>query len=148
MKEKTTSFLVRLNNSDVAEMINEIERAGIYKSKNELINKILEYGVPEVYERVFGKRKNTKSVTGNNGAEVVLEQLSEIGARQKKEGKEHDELFALMTIIEFLTTTLVNIEIAKSEGVTVAKSDIENGLYASLPEKLERLKNEISGRLS
>ena len=79
---------------------------------------------------------------------MVLEQLSEIGARQKKEVKEHDELFALMTVIEFLTTTLVNIELAKSEGVTVSKTDVENGLYASLPEKLERLKNEISGRLN
>ena len=148
MKAKTTSFLVRLNNSDVADMINEIEQAGVYKSKNELINKILEYGVPEVYERVFGRRKNTKSVTGNTGTEVVLEQLSEIGARQKKEVKEHDELFALMTVIEFLTTTLVNIELAKSEGVAVSKTDVENGLYASLPEKLERLKNEISGRLN
>lgn len=147
-KEKySTEFLVRLNNADVAEMINELLETKVFKSRNELINKMLTYGAPEVYERVFHRRKNTKSVTGASGAEMMMEQLGDVIERQKKEVKEHDEMFTLLTVVEFLTTNLLNIEIAKSSGTTVSKTDIENGLYATLPEKLERLKASISGKI-
>lgn len=140
-------ILLRLNNADVAAMIDEIEAKGIYKSRNELINKMLQYGAPELYNRLFDTKKYTKTVTGNSGAEIVLEQLNDIATRQRNEATAHDEIFTLLSIIEFLTTTLLNIELAKSKGEPVSSSDVENGLYSTLPAKLEKLKNSISGKI-
>lgn len=137
-------IMLRLNNIDVLTMINEIEATGIYKSKNELINKMLEYGAPEVYNRVFKKNTYTKS-TG--GIELLIEKLDNIEARQKRRTGTENEIFSLLSIIEFLTTTLLNIEISKAEGRTVSADGITAGIYATLPEKLEKLKSQLLGKL-
>lgn len=140
-------IMLRLNNSDVLDIIEEIESANIYKSKNELINKILSYGAPILYEKIFDKRKYTKPLTGGSGAEVVMEKLKDIEQRQKKESRAHDELIGLLAIIEYLTTTLVNIELAKINGETLSENDVLNGVYSTLPEKLEEIKKLLSGKI-
>lgn len=138
--------MLRLSNLDVLKMIEEIDGANIYKSKNELLNKMLEYGAPEVYNRVFGKNNYTK-LTGSSSVEVLMEKIDDISTRQKKSAGASNEIFSLLSIIEFLTTTLLNIEIAKANGETVSAENINAGIYATLPEKLENLKSQLLGKL-
>ena len=145
-KVENKPIMLRLNNLDVLKMIEEIDGANIYKSKNELINKMLEYGAPEVYNRVFGKNTYTK-LTGSSSVEVLMQKIDDIETRQKKSAGTTNEIFSLLSIIEFLTTTLLNIEIAKSKGETVSEENINAGLYAVLPEKLEALKSQLLGKL-
>ena len=145
-KIENKPIMLRLNNVDVLTMINEIDKANIYKSKNELINKMLEYGAPELYNRVFNKSNYTKSTT-TNGIELLLSKLNDIETHQKKRAGAENEIFSLLTIIEFLTTTLLNIEIAKIEGKGVSVDGINAGLYATLPAQLENLKSQLLGKL-
>ena len=139
-------IMLRLSNLDVIEMIGELDEAKIYKSKNELINKMLEYGAPELYTRIFGKAKYTK-VTTSSSVELILEKLDEMTSRQRSSANTENELFSLLSIIEFLTTTLLNIELAKANGETVTEGQVTAGLYSTLPPKLEALKNKLAGRL-
>ena len=145
-KVENKPIMLRLSNLDVLKMIEEIDGANIYKSKNELLNKMLEYGAPEVYNRVFVKNNYTK-LTGSSSVEVLMEKIDDISTRQKKSAGASNEIFSLLSIIEFLTTTLLNIEIAKANGETVSAENINAGIYATLPEKLENLKSQLLGKL-
>ena len=139
-------IMLRLNNLDVIETIAELEALNIYKSKNELINKMLEYGAPELYTRIIGKPRTSQQLT-TSSVELINQKLDDLSARQSSSLATENELFSLLSIIEFLATNLLNIELAKTKGETVTESNVSSGLYSTLPPKLEALKNKLAGRL-
>lgn len=137
---KKNNFLVRIQDDDILSYIYDLLNSGIFASQNELLNRCLEAGVPEVYKEQFQRYPKGCARDG----ETIEEQ------KTQKELKELrltvDELFVLMNISESLLATLYNTKLKEIEGESITSEMFDSGLLADLPPVLAEAKQELVKR--
>lgn len=135
---KKNRFLIRINDDDTLTYFYDLLNSGLFSSQNELLNRCLERGVPEIYKEYF---KNYPK--GFERASAL--EMEEV--RTQKELKELrltvDELFVMMNILESLVATIYNAQLKAIDGEPITVDMFESGLLADLPEYLASVKNEM-----
>lgn len=144
-KTRKITHTVRIYDEQMLDYIDELLGAGFFASKNEIINRAVEYGLPLIYSELFGKKVAS-------GAQNVRQSDIDFGEQMRKDLREMrltlDDLFVVMNIIEYITTTSFNLKLAELNGIAVADDDVRSGIYSQLPQQLQEVKNEILQRKS
>lgn len=137
------SQTIRIYDEQMLDYIDELLGAGYFASKNEIVNRAVEYGLPLIYSELFGKK-----IAGGGPSGNILN--TDSGEQIKKDLREMrltlDELFVIMNIIEYITTTSYNLQRAELNGIDIADDDVQSGIYSQLPQNLQEVKNEILQR--
>lgn len=137
------SQTIRIYDEQMLDYIDELISAGFFTSKNEIINRAVEYGLPLVYRELFGKKiavgSKSETATKADDDEQLRKDMREIRLTL-------DDLFVVTNIIEYMTTTSYNLKLADINGITVADDDVRSGIYSQLPRQLQEIKNEILQR--
>lgn len=130
MKNTTT---LRIDNVDTVKMLDELAKQGAFKSKNEVINRALEYGLPILHGVIFGKSKKTQ--------EINVEEVAKEIVAMKTMLVNHT---INLNVIEYLLSFLYNVEVARADGIEITRDFIESGCLEQLPDNLAEVKREMT----
>lgn len=137
MKENTRKILtnrltLRIENESLLQSLAELEKSGVWRSRNEILNRALSEGFPILAALACGKTAGTS--------------VPELDIR-----KDIHALKALLSqnaislnMIEYLTTILYNIEGAKADGIEITPEFLESGSLEQLPEALSKVKKQMT----
>lgn len=134
MKDEKSNnrITLRIEMVHVLEMLDDIDKLKVYRSRNEILNRALEIGMPALNEAVFGKK------VGKTQAEVQdakdLQGIKNLLAQQA----------ISLNVVEQLLSFLYNVEVAKADGVEVNTELIESGCLEQLPENIATVKKEMT----
>lgn len=133
MEKIKNQITIRIEKIDTVKMIDALAAQGAFRSKNEILNRALEYGLPLVNATIFGKSKITQ---GENSRELARE-LAGIKNQIVQQS-------ITVNVIETLLAFLYNVETAKAEGIEITKEFIESGVLETLPENIAEVKREMT----
>lgn len=111
---------------------------GAYKSKNELINRALEFAIPELYNAYFAQK--VAPIVMTSQGEVPKKLAKDVAALKNMLSQQSIEI----NMLEYLCAFLYNVEAAKAEGIEITKEFIESGVLEQLPANLEEVKRELT----
>lgn len=131
-EEKNNRMTLRIESVQMVEMLDDIDKIKAYKSKNEIINRALEIGLPIINESVFGKKvgktqEEQQDMRDLQGIKNVLVQQS-----------------ITLNIVEYLLSFLYNVEVTKADGVEITPELIESGSLEQLPDNVAVVKSEMT----
>lgn len=125
---------LRVENLEMLEMLDSLEAKGAYRSKNEILNRAVEIGLPVLYNAIFSKKQmKTQEKNDVDGAKDVAA-IKNIVVQQS----------ITLNMLEYLLATLYNIEAARAEGVEVTREFLESGCLEQLPANLAEVKKEMT----
>ena len=58
-----------------------------------------------------------------------------------------NDLFVTMNVLEIMSATLYNVEVAKNSGETVSAELMDSGYFSNLPERYQEIKDKLIRRL-
>ena len=132
-EEKLNNRLtLRIDSVQTMEMLNDIDKVGAYRSRNEIINRALDIGIPALNEAVFGKKLG--KTQGNVQDMKDLQGIKNILVQQS----------ITLNVLENLLSFLYNVEVAKADGVEITSEFIESGCLEQLPENIAEVKKEMT----
>lgn len=124
---------IRIEDTEIRSQIDKVMQLPEYKSFNKVVNDALFYGLPILYEKLFGEISAAK-------------EEREPPSRRKKAGGD-EEFYALVvrllretvlnvTINKSLLSSLFNAKVLEYEGLKV-RGDFAQGLMCDTPDYLE-----------
>ncbi len=126
---------VRIDNVDIVEKIDTLlAKKDEFKSKNDIVNRALEIGVPILFSSFFGKGGRRTQEEQSVASAKDLGAIKNIVVQQAIQ----------LNMLEYLTTILFNIEAAKAEGIEITKEFFSSGCLEQLPENLAEVKKEMT----
>ncbi|MDR3262964.1 MAG: hypothetical protein LBT30_01475 [Clostridiales bacterium] len=145
MKEKLKKIqhTVRIYDDDLLSYIEELHQTKQFNSRNDVINKGIEFGIPMLYKEIFGKRLKEFGALlparDTENEQLVVKKLKEISLTT-------DDIFIVLNLLEYLTTTIYNIELSKLNGISITDDEVRSGLLSELPSNLQKVKDEVVKR--
>lgn len=140
---KTIKHTVRIYDDELLTYIDELYNTGNFPSKNAVINKSIEFGIPLLYKELLGKKLKENGALDTNqrkeNEEMISKMLREIRLTT-------DDIFIVLNIIEYLTTTIFNMELSKLTNISITDDQVRAGLLSDLPDNLQKVKNEVVNR--
>lgn len=142
--KKRNSFWLRVYDNDVLTSIYELIDTKQFDSMNDLLGRAVAIGIEKIYAE-FGKRKALSSpiapaVPDDRKIDEAIKRLREMELTV-------NDVFVMMSIIETMTTTLYNIEAAKSKGEPVSAELMDSGFFAELPKSFQEVKDTLIRRM-
>ncbi len=139
VKDNRARRYIRITDTECWRIIDEISKDERYGSFNKIINDALFYGLPILYENLYGK---------------IVPLTEEVPVSERKISRMEDKHFK--TIIRLLKETVLNVTINKSilsslfhgksleyNGCRVDAENFENGVISDTPDYLSNY--ELSG---
>lgn len=130
-KIRTNRLTVRIENQSLIDMLDELEKCGIWRSRNEIVNIALAEGFP-ILQALAGKTGSAASSDPEirkdlHGLKAMMSQNS-----------------ITLNMIEYLMTILYNIQVAIADGVDITRDFLESGSLEQLPESLAEVKKQMT----
>ncbi|MCL2370252.1 MAG: hypothetical protein FWC80_03390 [Firmicutes bacterium] len=140
---KKNYFTLRINDAETLTLMEELWAAKLYESKNDLLNRALRIGMEELHRKTFKSRRmfdaEVAGILDEDTKNDLIKRLEQI-----YNGVE--DTFVMMTILEYLISTLFNVKALELLGEKVSNEMMLTGLLAELPKALAGIKKEIIGR--
>ncbi|MDY4592741.1 MAG: hypothetical protein SO434_05010 [Eubacteriales bacterium] len=134
MKKRTIEKRIRIYDESVWELIDKLLASNEFKGNfNEVICQALKIGVPRLYEMTFdpqGYYRRLKDETKDKTDEEKM--LRDVSYTI-------DDLTVQVGIVKYLATVLYNVAKMELDGKTGTSEMMDNGMLASLPEKLQEI---------
>ena len=93
----------------------------------------------------YGKRGALKAPTAVPVQDS--QKLDEIEKKLKEMSYPLDDVLVLMSMVEMITSTLYNIEVARLKGEAVSADLLESGYFSALPANLQEIKDRLIARM-
>lgn len=132
MEKLKNVITLRIENIDTLNMLEKMYEKGVFRSKNEILNRALAYGLPILEAAIFGKGKKTQEESGEIARELAG--LKNLLVQQSIN----------INVLENLLAFLYNVETAKAEGIEITTEFIESGCLETLPENIAEVKKEMT----
>jgi hypothetical protein len=118
--------------------LEELAGLNVFSSKNDMINRCLQFGAPLVLSQIRGRRHFEPAAAPalSPDAERRLKQLELSG----------EDTFVLLSVIEQMLAVLYNVKHAELSGEPAAPEDMVSGRLSALPAGLETVKMELVKR--
>lgn len=132
MERLKSQITIRIEKVDTLNMLETLAKQGTFRSKNDVLNRALEYGLPILNAAIYGNGKKTQE----ENVEVArdLAAIKNILVQQT----------IGLNVIETLLAFLYNVETAKAEGIEITKEFIDSGVLETLPDNIAEVKREIT----
>ncbi len=143
---KKNYFTVRLSDTNTLSSIEELLATKLYASGNILLNRAVEIGISEIYAKVFARNGTVSAAQAGNG--TGPQPAGDLERMVKQNILTLDDVFVILNILEYMTSTLYNIELAKINNLPVSDDMVRSGVFSDLPDNLQAVKNELMARLN
>ena len=142
--KKKNMFSVRIYDDDVLTSVYELWETRQFDSLNDLLGRAVAIGIEEIYAE-FGKRKAlsspiTPEVPDERKIDEAIKRLRDMELTL-------NDTFVMMSVIETMTTTLYNIEAAKTRGGEISAELMDSGFFAELPNSYQEVKDQLIRRI-
>lgn len=142
--KKKNTFYIRVYDDDVLTSVYELYGTKQFDSMNDLMNKALAIGLEKIYLS-YGKRRALSSAV--EPETPISESHREVINRLKNMELTINDLFVMMNVLEIMSATLYNVEVAKNSGETVSAELMDSGYFSNLPERYQEIKDKLIRRL-
>lgn len=132
MEKLKSQITIRIENIDTLKMLEALSAHGAFHSKNEILNRALEYGLPLVNATIYGKGRKTQEESAEVAREIAA--IKNILVQQT----------IGLNVLETLLAFLYNVETAKAEGIEITKEFIDSGVLETLPDNIAEVKREMT----
>jgi hypothetical protein len=124
---------IRIYDESIWQKIEELEESGTFRSFNDIINRALAIGIPELYERTFNFEEyygEEMSKTNDDVQHTLNKILALLNEATLNDNMTH-----------WLLSSLFNAECRRADDVTVSSDMLKDGSLSSLPDMLEKIQN-------
>lgn len=143
--KKKNSFYLRIYDDDLLTSVYELAETQQFSSMNDLLCQALAIGIEKIYLK-FGKRKALSSTVEPVVSE--MQKTDELLYRVKNMELTIDDIFVMLNIIEIMTTTLYNVEAAKTNNETEITAELmDSGYFSMLPGRYQDIKDKLISRI-
>jgi len=126
---KKNAFTLRISNSEILSIFDELFATKCFESKNVLANQIIAHGIHD-----FASRYLDKPVA--KPAQKTNKDLKQIRATV-------EDTHVMLMILERMISTLYNVKVLELSGEKVSVEEVINGLLAELPNDYQATKEVI-----
>ena len=142
--KKRNMFSVRIYDNDVLTSVYELFATKQFDSMNDLLSRSVAIGIEKIYAE-FGTRKALSApvvpaVPDERKLDEALKRLRDMELTL-------NDTFVMMSVIETMTTTLYNIEAAKTRGDEISPELMDSGFFAELPKSYQEVKDQLISRI-
>ena len=138
------AFWLRVYDVETLKSIYELYDTKQFESMNDLLNRAVRAGIEKMYID-YGKRGALKAPTAVPVQDS--QKLDEIEKKLKEMSYPLDDVLVLMSMVEMITSTLYNIEVARLKGEAVSADLLESGYFSALPANLQEIKDRLIARM-
>lgn len=154
MKKKKTqetlknAFWLRVYDVETIKSIHELFDTKQFDSMNDLLNRAVRVGIEKLYLD-FGKRRKLQAKTEGGEAGPKLDvRFESVDRRLKEMSLSIDDVLVLMSMLEMLTSTLYNVELARIKGERLTPDLIDSGYFSTLPPAMQEIKDKLIARMN
>lgn len=142
--KKKNTFYVRIYDDDILTSVYELFETKQFASMNDLMNKALALGIEKIY-LTYGKRRALSSAI--EPETPASESLEKVSQQLRNMELTINDLFVMMNVLEIMSATLYNVEVAKNSGEAVSAELMDSGYFSTLPERYQEIKDKLIRRM-
>ena len=135
---KKNAFTLRILDSKIQSIFDDLLAAKTFGSKNILANKLIAASIENFAEKYLPGYKSTQSTEIKTTKSLGMESKT---LKQLKGTA--DDTYVSLLIQERLLASLYNAKVLELQNVKVSAEEFSNGMLADLPEDFQEMKDEL-----